>query len=138
VPSRRCAEISDVSELVRHLFQRRNGEKIFPLVRPSFDFNRITTAESLFELRDWEFHITIATGDSTILEAVSLLVRIAACTGIKKGTDLVIHLKHEVTDALALKVIGIELRNRGLKALRINNDVLGALRGRGIRRRAGT
>jgi hypothetical protein len=65
-------------------------------------------------------------------------VRIAACTGIKKGTDLVINLDYEITDALALIVIGIEFRNLGLKAFRIDNDVLIALRGRGIRRLAGT
>jgi len=130
--------VCDVSKYIFHLLQIRNGDKIFSLVRPSFDLDRITPADSYFKLVNRKRHATCTTGDRTILEAVSLLVRIAACTGIKKGTDLVIHLKHEVTDALALKVIGIEFRNRRLKAFRNDNDVLSALLGRWMRRLPGT
>ena len=54
-------------------------------------------------------------------------MRITARAGIKEGEDFSLDLEHEIADSFALEVITEEVRDIGLEARCIDNDVLADL-----------
>jgi hypothetical protein len=130
--------ISQSSEFVGCILKGLLGDAILALFNSAVDFDRVAPADPFLQFIYGELHAAVSAGNRTIVATVALFVRITACTGIEIGADFVVDLDHKVIDILALKMIRIEFRNLGLKAFRIDNDVLRVLRGRGIRMLAGT
>jgi hypothetical protein len=73
-------------------------------------------------------HITIAAGNTTLLIAESLFVRITACAGVEEGEDPVLDLEQKETYVLVLIVVCIEFRHLRPERSYINDDVRSALR----------
>ena len=100
--------------------------QIFPILQPAFDLDREAPAESFFQFIDREMHVAVPARDHgvVLIEAVPLLMPVAACAGVEEGDRVLVHLDHEKADVPALVPIGEEPGNVGRELGNIDNHVL--------------
>jgi len=121
-----------VSELISGCFKRLYRNAKLAIFKPAFQFDRVTPADPLFELCNRKLHGAIAAGNTTVLIAESLFVRMTTCAGVEKGEDLVLDLEQKETYVLALIEVSIEFWNLRLERSYFNDDIRSALRRRWV------
>lgn len=121
-----------MSELISGRFKRLYRNAKLAIFNPAFKFDRVTPADPLFQLANRKLHSTIAAGDTTVLIAESLFMRITTCAGVEKGEDPVLDLEQKETYVLALIEVGIEYRHLRPECSDFNDDIRSALRCRSV------
>lgn len=117
------------SKPVDSLFELRYRDNVFPLAEIPRKPDGETATEPLADLRNGISLITCLASKKTVIKSVPEFLRVALCTGIKKGKHGIIGLKHKKIDILFIVMIGKKPGDIGLKRLYIDLNTQGRARG---------